>query len=287
MAFFRSMISVDMEQEKEYTQRPPSLLDLPFDAASSYLRGAAEGPAAIRKALRCDSTNMWTESGIDLGAAGTYHDSGYIQPGPLGGSDEMLGLIRERARRISDEGYAPVFLGGDHAITYPAFTGLVDRISPVSILHFDAHPDLYDRFGGDRLSHACPFARIMEEGLAKRLVQIGIRTANGHQLEQAARFGVEIITMRDPGEMMALSFDEPLYISFDVDALDPAFAPGVSHPEPGGLSTREAIRIIQSVRAPLFAGADIVEFNPSLDVRDITAMACAKILKEILARFIS
>jgi agmatinase len=276
-----------MEQEKEYTQRPPSLLDLPFDAASSYMRGAADAPAAIRKALRCDSTNMWTESGIDLGAKGALHDSGYVQTCPECEPDEMLGLIRERARRIFDEGYAPVFLGGDHAVTYPAFTGLAERVSPVSILHFDAHPDLYDRFEGDRLSHACPFARIMEEGLAKRLVQIGIRTANGHQLEQAARFGVEMITMRDPGEMMALSFDEPLYISFDVDALDPAFAPGVSHPEPGGLSTREAIRIIQSVRAPLFAGADIVELNPSLDVRDITAMACAKILKEILARFIS
>ncbi len=277
----------DMEQEKEYRQMAPSLLDLPFDAASSFMRGAAEGPAAIRKALRCDSSNMWTESGVDLGAAGAFHDSGYIQPGPLGGPDEMLELISEGARRVIDDGFAPVFLGGDHAVTYPAFTGLVDRISPVSILHFDAHPDLYDRFGGDKLSHACPFARIMEEGLTKRLVQIGIRTANGHQLEQAARFGVEVITMRDLGEAAALSFNEPLYISFDVDVLDPAFAPGVSHPEPGGLSTREVINIIQSVRAPFFAGADMVEYNPALDVRDITAMACAKILKEILARFIS
>ena len=277
----------DMEQEKEYRQMAPSLLDLPFDAASSFMRGAAEGPAAIRKALSCDSSNMWTESGVDLGAAGAFQDSGYIQPGPLGGPDERLELISEGARRVIDDGFAPDFLGGDHAVTYPAFTGLVDRISPVSILHFDAHPDLYDRFGGDKLSHACPFARIMEEGLTKRLVQIGIRTANGHQLEQAARFGVEVITMRDLGEAAALSFNEPLYISFDVDVLDPAFAPGVSHPEPGGLSTREVINIIQSVRAPFFAGADMVEYNPALDVRDITAMACAKILKEILARFIS
>ncbi len=277
----------DMEQDTEYRQMPPSLIDLPFDAASSFMRGAAEGPARIRKALRCESSNMWTESGIDLGAEGAFHDSGYIQPGPLSGPDEMLELISEAARKVIDEGFSPVFLGGDHAVTYPAFAGLVERIAPVSILHFDAHPDLYDRFEGDRLSHACPFARIMEEGLAKRLVQVGIRTANGHQLEQAARFGVEMVTMRDPGAAAALSFDEPLYISFDVDVLDPAFAPGVSHPEPGGLSTREAIAFIQSVQAPLFAGADMVEYNPSLDVRDITAMTCAKILKEILARFIT
>jgi agmatinase len=276
-----------MEQEKGYSQKPPSLLDLPFDAASSFMRGAAEGPASIRKALRCDSSNMWTESGIDLGATGAFHDSGYIQPGPLEDPDETLELISEGARRVIDDGFAPIFLGGDHAITYPAFRGLADRISPVSILHFDAHPDLYDKFRGDRLSHACPFARIMEEGLARRLVQVGIRTANGHQIEQAARFGVEVVTMSDLGRAAALSFDEPLYISFDVDVLDPAFAPGVSHPEPGGLSTREAIGIIQSVRAPLFAGADMVEYNPARDVRGITAMTCAKILKELLARFVS
>lgn len=276
-----------MEQDKEYRQRPPSLLDLPFDGASSFMRGAAEAPSKIRAALKCDSSNRWTESGIDLGAEGAVHDSGYVQTGPMSEPGDMLELISAGARKVFDEGYAPVFLGGDHAVTYPAFKGLAERIAPVSILHFDAHPDLYDSFEGDRLSHACPFARIMEEGLAKRLVQVGIRTANGHQLEQAARFGVEMITMRDQGASETLSFNEPLYISFDVDVLDPAFAPGVSHPEPGGLSTREAVSIIQSVRAPAFAGADLVEYNPSLDVREITAMTCAKILKEILARFIS
>jgi agmatinase len=275
-----------MGEEQKY-RMIPSLIDLPFDAASSYMRGAAEGPAAIRKALRCDSSNMWTESGIDLGAEGAFHDSGYVQPGPLGGTEEMLESIREGASRVAGSGYAPVFLGGDHAVTYPAFTGLLEHVSPVSILHFDAHPDLYDSFEGNRHSHACPFARIMEEGLARRLVQVGIRTSNSHQIEQAARFGVETITMTDLGRAFELQFDEPLYISFDVDVLDPAFAPGVSHPEPGGMSTRDAIRIIQSVQAPVFAGADLVELNPSLDVRGITAMACAKILKEIMARFIA
>jgi agmatinase len=262
-------------------------MDLPFDAASSYMRGASEGPSWIRKALRTDSSNMWTESGIDLGAEGVLHDSGYVQPGPMAEPDDMVELIKRAVQGIIEGGHAPIFIGGDHAVTYPAFTGVVEKVSPVSILHFDAHPDLYDEFGGNRLSHACPFARIMEEGLAKRLVQVGIRTANGHQLEQAARFGVETITMKDPEEAVGLVFDEPLYISFDVDVLDPAFAPGVSHPEPGGLSTREAIRIIQSVQAPVFVGADMVEYNPSLDVREITALACAKILKELVARFIA
>jgi agmatinase len=230
---------------------------------------------------------MWTESGIDLGAEGAFHDSGYVQPGPSSDFAEMIEMIRGAARKVVDEGYAPVFLGGDHAVTYPAFKGISERISPVSILHFDAHPDLYEDYRGDRLSHACPFARIMEEGLARRLVQVGIRNVTGHQLEQAKRFGAEMITMSEIGSATCLVFDEPLYISFDVDVLDPAFAPGVSHPEPGGLSTREAIGIIQSVRAPMFAGADMVELNPSRDVREITEKACAKILKELLARIIA
>ena len=95
--------SIEMEQEKGYSQKPPSLLDLPFDAASSYMRGAAEGPAAIRRALKCDSSNMWSESGIDLGAEGALHDSGYIQPGPVSEPGEMLGLIRAGTVEVIDE----------------------------------------------------------------------------------------------------------------------------------------------------------------------------------------
>jgi arginase family enzyme len=152
-------------------------------------------------------------------------------------------------------------------------------------LHFDAHPDLYDEFLGNRHSHASPFARIMEEGLAKRLVQVGIRTVNGHQREQAERFGVEFVEMRNWRDDLTLDFDSPVYISFDLDALDPAFAPGVSHREPGGLSTRQAIGVIQRLRAKV-VGADIVEFNPRMDPAQITAVVCAKLLKEIAAKML-
>jgi arginase family enzyme len=157
------------------------------------------------------------------------------------------------------------------------------RYTELSILHIDAHPDLYDVFEGDKLSHACPFARILENGLAKRLVQVGIRTMVPHQREQAERFGVEVMDMRAWGKGKKLTFSDPVYISLDIDALDPAFAPGVSHREPGGLSTRQVIDIIQSVKGSI-VGADIVEFNPSRDIPGITDMVCAKLLKEIAAR---
>ena len=144
-------------------------------------------------------------------------------------------------------------------------------------------PHLYDEFQGSRLSHACPFARIMEEGLVERLVQVGIRTATGHQRQQMERFGVEVVEARHFRDDLRFEFKTPVYLSFDVDVLDPAFAPGVSHREPGGLSTRQALNLIQRIYADV-VGADIVEFNPRMDPTGVTAMVCAKVLKEISAQ---
>src|SRR4030095_11582909 len=143
----------------------------------------------------------------------------------------------------------------------------------------------YDSYQGNRLSHASPFARIMEERLVKRLVQVGVRTTTAHQRDQIKKFGVEVIAMRDVKDELQLEFDTPVYISFDVDGLDPAFAPGVSHREPGGLSTRQAIDLIQRLKAKV-VGADIVEFNPRMDPLHITGTVCAKILKQIAARML-
>ena len=125
----------------------------------------------------------------------------------------------------------------------------------------------------------------MEEKLVSRLVQVGIRTLNAHQREQADRFGVEIIDMQNFLDLQAIDLKGPLYLSIDLDVLDPAFAPGVSHHEPGGMSTRQLIELIQGLKVPL-AGADIVEFNPRRDLSEITAMVAVKILKEVAARML-
>ena len=126
----------------------------------------------------------------------------------------------------------------------------------------------------------------MEKGLVSRLVQVGIRTLNGHQREQAAKFGVEIIEMKDWERCASLKFGTALYISFDIDGLDPAYAPGVSHREPGGFSTRQALDVIHAIKAPI-VGADIVEFNPRMDIQNMTATVCAKLLKEIAAQMLA
>jgi arginase len=156
----------------------------------------------------------------------------------------------------------------------------------LTIFHFDAHPDLYEEFEGNRLSHACPFARIMETGVAKRLVQVGIRTINRHQREQAARYGVEVVEMRALPAYERLKSNGPVYISFDMDVLDPAFAPGISHREPGGMSVREAITHLHAIQGEI-VGADLVEYNPVRDVSGMTATVGAKILKEILGQMIA
>jgi arginase len=254
-----------------------SLLGIPFDAHSSYLRGPALAPPRIREALYYGSSNLWAEDGMDLSDA--FHDAGdLVLP------TDITSVYAEIERVVRDTlalGYPLICLGGDHSITYPIMRGFQDSFADITILHFDAHPDLYHDLDGP-FSHACQFARIMENGLARRLVQVGIRTINGHQLEQAQKFGVEVITMRNLARLASLKLEGPLYISFDLDVLDPAFAPGVSHYEAGGMSVREVLTIIQELRVPI-VGADIVEYNPTRDHQTQTAMVCGKILKEITA----
>ena len=125
----------------------------------------------------------------------------------------------------------------------------------------------------------------MENNLAKRLVQVGIRTLNDHQREQVKKFNVEVIEMKDYNSNLSFQFDGPVYISLDIDGLDPAYAPGVSHPEPGGLTTREIINILHSLQAEV-VGGDIVEYNPINDVNNITAITAAKLLKEMIGKLI-
>ena len=248
----------------------PALIGFPVDDNSSFLRGAAEGPAVIRKALHCPSTNLWSEDGTNveelLFDAGDHESS----------VEEAIGLLL-------DHDHVPISLGGDHSITYPVVSAFAARFGRLDLLQFDAHPDLYDEFEGNRLSHACPFARIMEAGLVQRLVQVGIRTMNAHQREQALRFGVEVIEMRHWEAGRSFVFDAPLYVSVDLDVLDPAFAPGVAHREPGGATTRQLSDTIQGLRARI-VGADVVELNPRRDPHGLTPPVCAKLVKELVAK---
>ncbi len=259
-----------------------AVLGVPFDENSSFMRGPAKAPARIREVLNAGSANMCTENVFDLAEESRFQDLGDMV---FVDKDSVFDDIADTVKALIERKASVLCLGGDHSITYPILRAYGKRFDNLTILHLDAHPDLYDEYEGNRHSNACPFARIMEEKLSTRLVQIGIRTMNPHQRAQAERFGVEVVEMKMWHKGLAMEFSGPVYLSLDMDVLDPAFAPGVSHHEPGGLSTREVISLIQGLNVPIIGG-DIVEFNPSRDPVGITAMAAAKLLKEIAGKML-
>ena len=254
-----------------------AVLGVPLDENSSFLSGAALAPSCIRQALHSGETNLCAEDGTDLSTNPRWHDLGDLD---LQRGGDAFARIEAAVASLLSQDLRLLALGGDHAITYPIMRAYAAKYGDLTVLHLDAHPDLYDEFEGSRHSHACPFARIMEERLVVRLVQVGIRTMNPHQREQARRFGVEVVEMRHVQPELALNLTGPLYVSIDLDVLDPAFAPGVSHHEPGGFSVRQLLRLLQELPVPV-VGADLVELNPHRDLVGCTAMVAAKLLKEV------
>ena len=260
----------------------PTLIGLPYDASSSFLRGPALAPARIREELHSSQSNGCSEIGLRVIGDDGIGDVGDLVLPPNG---EARSMIESGVRALIESGARPLSLGGDHSVSYPVLRAIGPFVPDLTILQIDAHPDLYGDFEGDRFSHACPFARIMEERLAVQLVQVGIRTMNALQRAQAERFGVRAIDMRAwvAGERPELR--APLYVSVDMDGLDPAFVPGVSHREPGGLTVREVVSLIQSLPGPI-VGADVVELNPTQDASGASATVAAKLVRELASRMI-
>lgn len=255
------------------------LIGLPSDINSSFERGPALAPPLVRAALWSDRGNAAAEDGRELGADFRIVDCGDLSLAEEPSDDA---LITAAVSASIGAGHVPLIIGGDHAMTHPVVRAVSGHYGPVTILHFDAHPDLYSNFANNPRSHASPFARIMEAGLAKRLVQVGIRTLNQECCEQAARFGVEIIPMAEFVPDRVPILEGPLYISIDLDGIDPSEAPGVSHLEPGGLTTREVLAVLRRQTATV-VGADVVEYNPRFDHNARTAILAAKLIRELAA----
>jgi agmatinase len=255
------------------------LLGIPTDSNSSYRRGPAGAPAAIRQAWQryAEFGNASTESGLELGGDLTVVDLGDVAIREDASDHAAIAAAAGRAAKVG-----PLLaVGGDHSVTHPLVEGMAAVHGALNLLHFDAHPDLYHDYAGNPRSHASPFARIMECGLAQRLVQVGVRTWNAHNREQARRFGVEVVEWADFSPRTVPIPAGPLYVTIDLDALDPAFAPGVSHPEPGGLSVREIVAVLARIRTQV-VGADVVELNPAHDNGDTTAIVAVKLIKELM-----
>jgi len=248
-----------------------------FDEKSSFQQGPRLAPPIIKKALHSGSMNLFTEDGKSIEEAAIENKGDFE-------IWDYFDIETITTKHLNEN--AKVFtLGGDHSITFPIIKAYNQKYPKLDILHIDAHADMYDTYEGDPYSHACPFNRIMEHKFAARLVQVGIRTLNTHQAEQIEKYQVEVHTMKGLNLASIPPFENPLYISLDMDAFDPAYAPGVSHHEPGGLTSRQVLDLIQNVKTEVI-GADIVEYNPERDFQEMTAYLAAKMMKEILGKMI-
>ncbi|KAL0397763.1 UNVERIFIED_CONTAM: Arginase 1, mitochondrial [Sesamum calycinum] len=298
-----------------------SLLGVPIGHNSSFLQGPAFAPPRIREAIWCGSTNPALKKlslaenyiailknpetlGKDLNDPRVLTDVGDVPVQELRDcgvdDDRLMNIISESVKLVMEqEPLRPLVLGGDHSISFPVVRAVSEKLGgPVDILHLDAHPDIYHAFEGNKYSHASSFCKNYGGGLCSAtiagnlsLLLVGIRSITEEGREQGKRFGVEQYEMRtfsrDRQLLENLKLGEGVkgvYISVDVDCLDPAFAPGVSHIEPGGLSFRDVLNILHNLKGDVVA-ADVVEFNPQRDTVDgMTAMVAAKLVRELTAK---
>jgi agmatinase len=256
---------------------------IPFDLGTSNRPGARFGPAAIRQASRMlvdgDHPASWAPvEQLDLADVGDFR----IAHGDIPGT---LAKIEEQAAPLGHL----VALGGDHTITLPLLRALAARRGPLGLVHFDGHVDTWPESFGLAWGHGSPFYHAIEEGLVepRRVIQIGIRSPLHRDIfDWTVGKGVTIVTAEDVHEngpqavaerIRAVLGDGPSYLSFDIDALDPAFAPGTGTPEVGGLATWQTRAIMRRLAGLNFVGMDVVEVSPPYDVAEITALAAATI----------
>ena len=258
------------------------LLGIPHDVHSSFLRGTALAPPRIRLMHSDGSANAFTEKGIEIVEGDSFTDVGDLNLSGLS-PEKAFKEIKNAVFQILKSGDRVLSLGGDHSISYPVIMAHVEKYGELNILQIDAHGDLYENFEGNPFSHASPFARLLESGKIKSLTQVGIRSLNSHQREQIDKYEVRTIEMKDFNMNFLTELEGPLYLSLDLDVLDPAFAPGVSHYEPGGMTSRQLLDLIQGISGDI-VGADIVEYNPVRDLHDMTAMVAYKLMKEIMEK---
>lgn len=260
---------------------------IPFDQAVSNRPGARFGPEAIRRVSAQHAWGPiwpWCFDPFDTLAVTDYGDLQY----DYGHLENITEEITEHIATILDEGASTLVFGGDHFITYPVLKAYHQKYGPLGLVHFDAHRDFEDD-KDDRIDHGTMFTRAMKDGLIdpKRTIQIGIRTYfKGERGEGVQVIGADDVHSSTAEEIAtqvkARVGDGPAYLTFDIDCLDPTFAPGTGTPVPGGLSTYQALAIIRELKGIDFAGMDVVEVSPIYDHAEVTSNAAAMIAIEML-----
>ncbi|HJP77068.1 MAG TPA: agmatinase [Pseudonocardiaceae bacterium] len=271
-----------------------AVVGVPFDTGVSYRPGARFGPAALREASRLLRPY---HPGLDVSPFAQMQvvDAGDIAANPFN-IGEAIETVQAEAEALTANGTRLVTIGGDHTIALPLLRAAATKHGPVALLHFDAHLDTWDTYFGEPYTHGTPFRRASEEGIldTSALSHVGTRGPlyGKRDLEEDRRLGFGIVTS---GDVLRRGVDEtidalrqrigdrPLYISIDIDVLDPAHAPGTGTPEAGGLTSRELLEILRGLRELNLIGGDVVELAPAYDHAEITAVAAAHVAYDLVS----
>jgi agmatinase len=271
-----------------------AVLGAPFDGGVSYRPGARFGPAHVREASRLLRPYNPAQDVEPFGAQQVV-DAGDLASNPFD-LDEAVREIELAAASLTTGGTRLVTIGGDHTIALPLLRNVAARHGPVAVLHFDAHLDTWDTYFGAPITHGTPFRRASEEGLIdlEASLHVGIRGPlySRDDLRDDERLGFAVISSIDletdglpraVERMLTRLGDRPVYLSIDIDVLDPAHAPGTGTPEPGGLTSRELLAMIRALAGTRLVGADVVEVSPAYDHAQLTAIAASHAVYEILS----
>jgi len=259
------------------------ILGCPYDGSASFRPGARFGPSAIRRA----SWGIETFSPYfnnDLSQC-SIHDMGDLEL-PLGEKKISLGLIRKAVGIILSEKKYPVLLGGDHLITLPIVEEILKTYPRLHLIHIDAHTDLRDDYLGESLSHSTVMRKVVDHLGDGRLFQIGIRSGTEEEFRLARK--MKSVVLLHPGSldlMIKRIRDQPVYISLDLDVIDPSLLPGVGAPEPGGLTFQEFISLLKKLQTLHVVGFDMVELTPDYDPTQISSITASVILREMILAY--
>ncbi len=271
-----------------------AVVGAPFDGGVSYRPGARFGPAHVREASRLLRPYNPAQDVEPFGAQ-QVADAGDIAINPFD-LEEAVRQVEEAAASLTTGGTRLVTIGGDHTIALPLLRNVAREHGPVAVVHFDAHLDTWDTYFGAPITHGTPFRRASEEGLVdlEASLHVGIRGPlySREDLRDDQRLGFAVISSveleteglsRAIDRMLARLGDRPVYLSVDIDVLDPAHAPGTGTPEAGGLTSRELLAMIRALAGVRLVGADVVEVAPAYDHAQLTAVAASHVVYEILS----
>ncbi|SFK03598.1 agmatinase [Amycolatopsis sacchari] len=271
-----------------------AVVGVPFDSGVSYRPGARFGPAALREASRLLRPY---HPGLDVAPfeAAQVADAGDIAVNPFN-IGEAIETLQHEVEALSAGGTKLVTVGGDHTIALPLLRAAAKKHGPVALLHFDAHLDTWDTYFGEPYTHGTPFRRAVEEGVldTSAVCHIGTRGPlyGKADLDDDQKLGFGIVTAADVlrrgvdetvDALRQRIGDRPLYVSVDIDVLDPAHAPGTGTPEAGGLTSRELLEILRGLRTCRLVGADVVELAPAYDHAEITAVAASHVAYDLVS----